>query len=163
MSLEHEVELARFCEGALAAVRTVIRVLQVVGAKSLVTVHALDERVSEGFDVPRGLPDAGMHDDRRLQADDVVPQLDNVPPPEVSDVAAQCDAVGAVVVQRVDATVDLAGLIDEATAFAQRHDLLHQLLAFEDHLAPTALTICALIRCRRRLDLRISAHTWSWR
>src|SRR5438445_6145759 len=85
-----------------------------------------DQRVGEVLDVPGGLPDFWVHDDARVQADDVVAKLDHRPPPRSLDVVAQDDAERAVVVDALDAAVDLARLEEEAAPLRQRHELFHQ-------------------------------------
>src|SRR5205807_10028374 len=92
---------------------------------------------------------------RRVQSHDVLSQLDNVPPPEVADVAAERDAVGAVVVDCVDPAVDLARREHEAAALAERHDLLHEVFALADH---------SLLIWRRNLSERSWRSRWcsSW-
>ena len=83
--LEHQVELARLGERpALAAVRAGDlrrRALEVVLAEAELAVAAVDHRVAEAGDVARRLPDARVHDDRRVDADDVVAQVHHVAPP----------------------------------------------------------------------------------
>jgi len=95
--------------------------------------EAVDERVGEAADVAGGHPDLRVHDDRGLQPDHVVAELDRVPPPELADVAPEGDAVGPVVVQPPETAVDLAGGVHEPAALAERRDLLHQVLTFTDH------------------------------
>ncbi len=95
--LEHEVELTRIRELALAAVRAghagevellrapggreLVALRQVVQAETLPAVAALDERVREVLDVARGFPDTRVHEDRAIEADDVLAELDHRAPP----------------------------------------------------------------------------------
>ena len=67
-----------------------------------------------------------VHDDRRIERDDVVAQLDRLAPPRVFDVALEHGAQRAVVPKAVDAAVDLARLEDEAPALRKRGDLVHR-------------------------------------
>src|SRR5438093_3214639 len=99
--------------------------LQVVGAKATLAVLAVGHRVGEGLDVAAGLPDARVHDDGGVDANDVVAHLDHGPPPGALDVVLELDAEGAVVPEAADAAVDLAGLEDEAAALAERDEGLH--------------------------------------
>jgi len=86
---------------------------------------AVDERVGEAGDVAGGFPDLGVHDDGRLDADDVVAAADHVVPPAVADVLLQLDAEGAVVEEAVEAAIDLGGLEHEAAAFRERDEVVH--------------------------------------
>ncbi len=124
--LEHQVELPGLGEALLAAVRTGRVVAQVVLAEPLVAVQALDERVVEPGDVAARLPDLRGHDDRGLQADDVVAELDHRTPPGAADVAAQLDAEGTVVPRRAQPSVDLAGLERDPPPLGEGRDGLHQ-------------------------------------
>src|SRR5262249_54032606 len=94
-------------------------------------------------------PERRGPDDRSLQADDILAQVDDVSPPQAADVPPQRHAVRTVVVQTAKTAVDLARGIDEPTALAERRDLLHQVLTFLDHAYD-------LIWRRKRRDL-------SWR
>src|SRR3990172_12440236 len=71
--------------------------LEMVGPEALVTVEALDERVGEHLKVPARLPDLRRHDDRGVQADHVVAELDHRTPPGRPDVPLQLDTERAVV------------------------------------------------------------------
>ena len=95
---------------------------ELVGAVALLAVLAVDHRVGEAADVAGGLPDARVHDDRGVEADDVLAPLDGVVPPGVADVALELRAHGAVVPEAVEAAVDLGGGEDEARALAERGD-----------------------------------------
>ena len=48
---------------------------------------AVDHHVVKRVDVAGRLPDERMHDDRGIEGDDVVAQLDRVAPPRALDVA----------------------------------------------------------------------------
>ena len=131
MGLEHEVELARLAQlaAALRAAELALGLLlaEVVLAPALLALaEALHEGVGEALQVARRLPGARVHEDRRVEGDDVVALLDHGPPPLRPDVRLQQDAVVAVVVRRGQPAVDLRGLEDEAAALAERHDLVHR-------------------------------------
>ena len=96
-----------------------VRLLHVVLPVPLVAVQALDQRVVEHLDVTRGHPHLARQDDRAVQADDVVAAGDHRPPPLALDVLLELDAQRAVVPRGLGAAVDLAGLVDQATAFGQ--------------------------------------------
>src|SRR5262249_4292772 len=131
--LEHRVEAARFAERA-ATDRAPVGPLQLVSSEALLALAtAFDEWVGEVLHVAGGHPDQRMHDDRGLEADDVVPEVHDVTPPEATDVAPERHAVRSVVVQSADSAIDLAGRVYEPTALGKRRDLLHQVLTFTDH------------------------------
>ena len=98
--------------------------LEVVGAEALVAVQALGQRVGEDADVTGGHPDLPRQDHRGVEADDVVPALDDGAPPLPLDVLLELDAEGPVVPGGAGAAVDLAGREDEAPALAEVDDLV---------------------------------------
>jgi hypothetical protein len=96
--LEHQVELARLREAAFrAAVRARARRGKMVGAKALLAVPAVDERVGERADVAAGLPHLRRHEDRGVEPDDVVAELHHRPPPGVLHVPLEQHAERPVV------------------------------------------------------------------
>src|SRR5437667_2472079 len=122
--LEHEVELARL--GELAAALGTARARDLVGAKALLAALAVDERVREAGQVAGGLPHPRVHDDRRVEADDVVATGDDLSPPGLLHVALELDAERAVVEARAETAVDLAARVDEPPPLAEVHHLLHR-------------------------------------
>src|SRR5690606_18760832 len=107
--LEHEIEGACFRElPPGAAVRTDIA-LDVVGAEAVLAVLAVDHRVREGGDVAAGLPDLRVHDDRCVDADDVVPLLHHRLPPGALDVVLHLHAQRTVVPEASDTAVNFTG------------------------------------------------------
>ena len=139
--LEHQVEAAR--RGERAAVdraaqaqafddrgveqvgrREVLGAGQLVEPEAAVVGLAFHERVGERPDMARRDPDLRRHEDARVEAHDVVAQLDHGPPPGLLDVVLQLDAERAVVPDGVDPAVDLGARKDEAAALGQRHDRL---------------------------------------
>src|SRR6476660_9512870 len=85
----------------------------------LVAVPAFDQRVMDDLAVAGGHPHLSRQDDRRVQAFYVVSSGHHRAPPLPLDVLLELDAQRPVVPRRFGATVDLAGLEDEATAFRQ--------------------------------------------
>src|SRR5262249_39845296 len=75
--------------------------------------------------VSRRFPHPWMHDQRGVDADDVVPPRDDRAPPRVLDVALELDAERTVVEARAEPAVDLAARADEPTSRAEVHHLLH--------------------------------------
>jgi hypothetical protein len=135
---EQAVEHARLGEGApVAAVRArevgqpagrhvavlvLVGLDQLVGAVALVAERAFGERVDELGDVAARLPYLAGQDDRRVQAHDVIALGDHGAPPLALDVALELDAERAVVPCGPQATIDLAGRVDEAPSLAQADD-----------------------------------------
>ncbi len=73
VGLEHQVEVAGLGERVLhAAVRARARLRQLVRPEPLLAVLAVHQGVREGLQVAAGLPDLGGHQDRRIEAHDVV-------------------------------------------------------------------------------------------
>ncbi|MDZ7632617.1 MAG: hypothetical protein U5K74_15040 [Gemmatimonadaceae bacterium] len=77
--LEHQVELARLGQLAvvvlarlLARLLRAARILELVGAEARLARLAVDQRVGEAGHVPARLPDARMHEDRRVEPLDVI-------------------------------------------------------------------------------------------
>ena len=125
--LEHQVELARLGERVLrAAVRARARLGQLVGAEPLLAVAAVDERVGEGREVPARLPHLRRHEDRGVEADDVVAELHHRAPPRVLHVALEQHTERPVVPGGPEAAVDLARWEDEAATLRQVDDAVHQ-------------------------------------
>ena len=136
LGLEHQVELARFGEvtavllRALRGLLVALLLADLIRAKTRLAGAAIDHRVRESADVPGGLEDVLVGEDRAVEADDVVALVYMFAPPVVFEVALQLGAERPVVPAAVESAVDLGGLEDEAAAFAQAHDLLHFLGVF---------------------------------
>ena len=132
--LEHEVEHPRLGERPPGAADGALRVglagraldARVVGAEAVLAVPAVDQRIGEAGDVAGRLPDLRMHQDRGIEALDVVPRVDHGVPPAVLHVLLELDAQRTVVPHRAEAAVDLGGLEDEAAALAEGDQLVHQ-------------------------------------
>ncbi len=100
-----------------------------VGPEAFLRQLAVDQRIGEAGHVPRCAPYIRMHYDRRLQAHDVLAAVNDVAPPLVHQVPLELDAQGAVVVGRLQPAINFRRLKHKPAPLAQRHDLLHQLLA----------------------------------
>ena len=98
---------------------------ELVGAKALLAVATIDERVGEGGDVTARLPHLRSHENGRVEAHDVVAQLHHAAPPGFFDVALEQDAERAVVPRRTEAAVDLARGEHEAAPFREVDDAVH--------------------------------------
>src|SRR5205823_13906056 len=88
--------------------RELVALRQIIQPEPLPAIAALDQRVGEVLDVARRLPDAGMHQDRAVEAHDVVAELNHRAPPRALHVVLQLHAERAVVPSRTRAAVDLA-------------------------------------------------------
>src|ERR1019366_8763728 len=84
-SLEHHVELACLCE-LPAAIRTFGRIGNLVGAKSMLTFFAIDQRVGEVLKMSRHFPGFGMLQNRAVEPQHVGALLHHVAPPCFLDV-----------------------------------------------------------------------------
>src|SRR5205823_543573 len=87
----------------------------VVGAEPVLTLLAVDQGVGEPREVPRCLPDFGMHQDGRVESLDVFPLVHQRTPPALLDVLLQLDTERAVVPDGPEAAVDL-GRLEHETA-----------------------------------------------
>ena len=99
--------------------RSALVLAELVGAVALAAVLAVDHGVGEAVGMAGSLPDGGMHDDGRVEADDVFAGAYHGLPPGVLDVALEFGAEGAVVPEAVDAAVEFGGLEDEAAPLAE--------------------------------------------
>jgi hypothetical protein len=146
MRLEHEVELARRRQLAFALrigtdrrrdAGVLVLGIDLVDAIALLALLAVDHRVGEVGDVARRAPDHRVHQDRRVEADDVLAVAHHRLPPGVFDVALELDAQWTVIPGAVDAAVELRRLKDEPGALGHRDQLLHQLFGGDGHSAAT--------------------------
>ena len=138
--LEHEVELACLREVAvgrlarmLARPLAALLLCEVIRAEALLAEAAVDQRIGEARDVPRGIPDRRVEDDRRVEGDDVVALLHHRLEPAGLDVLLEEDAVMAVVVRRAEAAVDLRRREHEPAPARQRDDPVHRDLGGHGH------------------------------
>ena len=76
-------------------------------AVAFLGVFVVDERIVEGVDVARGLPDGRVHEDGRVDAHDVVVEHGHGLPPIAFDIVFELDAVLSVVVDSRQSVVDL--------------------------------------------------------
>src|SRR5256886_12206023 len=114
-----DVEFVALGRGAVVDPR---RLVELVGPEAPPARPAVDHGIGEVIEVTARLPDARVHQDRRVQTDHVGPEVDVVAPPHALDVVLQLDAERAVIPARGDAAINLARLEDEAPALAERDD-----------------------------------------
>jgi len=98
---------------------------QLVGAEALLARLAIHKGIGESVHVTGGLPDLRMHDDRGLEADDIVAPLHHTGPPASADVVLQRGTEGAVIEEAVETAVDFGGGKDEAPALGKRDEVFH--------------------------------------
>ena len=103
----------------ILAVLFLIGLDQLIRAPALVAFLAFGQRVDEGIDVARCLPDLRRQDDRGIKAHDIVTAAHHVLPPLPADIVLQFYAIGAVIPSRSSSTINLRGLENEPTPFAQ--------------------------------------------
>ena len=137
--LEHQVEATRRTErtavdGALEAealddvrialvgLGQVFRARQLVEAEAQLVSRALHQRVAERLDVARRDPHLGMHQDARVETDDVVAQLDHLAPPGTLDIVLELDAERAIVPNSVYPAIDLGAGEDKTAPLGERDD-----------------------------------------
>jgi hypothetical protein len=101
--------------------------MNTVADESFLALLAVNQRIGESGQVPGGLPDLRMHEDRGVESHDVPAVGHHCLPPRFLDVAFELDAQGAVVPAAVKPAVDFAGLKDKAFSFAQAYDGTHQI------------------------------------
>ena len=121
---EHGVKRARLGQRAIATVRACVA-LEIGRAKAMVTGFAFDERISERIEMAAGFPHSRVHNDRRINADDVLAVLHHRFPPRAFDIIFQLDAERTVIPESADAAVDLTALKNKAAPLAQRYDGFH--------------------------------------
>ena len=153
--LEHQVELPRRRQLALAAVgteaapsaavlarlggrylelvalggRAVVdpRLLfELVGAEAVLARLAIHHRIGEVIQMSARLPHRRVHQNRGVETDHVGAQVNVVAPPRALDVVLELHAERAVVPARSGTTIDLAGLEDEAATLAERNQEIHR-------------------------------------
>ena len=99
---------------------------QLIRAVALFAYLAVHQRIGKAGDVAGGFPDLGVHDDRSLDADDIVAAAHHVGPPAVADVFLQLGTERAVVKEAVEAAVNLGGLEDKPAALGERDEVFHR-------------------------------------
>ena len=143
---QHQVELAGLGQLVVAVLRGAAarRLVQLVCAEALLAGATVHHRVAEVLDVTRGLPGAGVGDDRAVDPHHVVAGAHHPLPPQGFQIVLEFDTQRPIVPETVDAPVDLPGLEDEPTSRTERHDVLHaqrpgggrRVSGFRAHRAP---------------------------
>ena len=95
-----------------------------VGAVALLRVAVVDQRIVESVDMAAGFPDCGVHEDSRVDADDILVEQRHRFPPIAFDIILEFDAVLAVVVDGGEAVVDFRRGEHEAVFLGVRHYFL---------------------------------------
>ena len=99
---------------------------QHVGTVAFLRILVVDQRVVERRDVSRSLPGLGVHEDRGVDADDVLVQFDHRIPPIALDVVLQLHAVLPVIVHGAESVVYLARREYEAVLLAMGDKFLEK-------------------------------------
>ena len=89
-----------------------------VCAIALLGIAVVDEGVVEGGDVPGCHPGAGVHEDGRVYSDNILVQANHRLPPVILDIVLEFHAKLAVIINRSETVVDLAGRENKAVLFA---------------------------------------------
>ena len=122
--------------GQLVVVLLGIRLLELVGAMTLVAGEAFDKWIVEHRHVAGGDPHLGRQDDRRVDAHDIWSGDDHRAPPFALDVVFERHAERPVVPRRAGATVDLAGREHEAATLGEGDNFIDFGIS---HNAPSGL------------------------
>ena len=100
-----------------------------VGAKALVALAAVHQRIRETAQMTGGDPGLGVHQDGGIQSDIIGVLLDKFLPPGALDVVLQLDTQRAVVPGVGKAAVDFAACENETAVLAQGDDFVHGFLS----------------------------------
>src|SRR5205807_8537944 len=98
-------------------------VRQLIDPEALPAVPAFHQWVDEVLDVTGRLPDPRVHEDRGVEADDVLAKLHHRAPPRALHVVLELDAERPVVPGGARAAVDLARREHEAPPFREGGEL----------------------------------------
>ena len=97
-----------------------------VGAVTLLGILVVDQRVVESPHMPRSLPRTRVHENRGVDAHDILVEPDHRIPPVALDVVFQLDPVLPVIVHGRKAVVDFARREDETVLLAMGHQFLEK-------------------------------------
>jgi hypothetical protein len=115
---EQHIELARLGHrAALPAVRAGIA-FELIRAKTMMAILALDQRIGKRVHVTAGLPDAWIHDYRCIYADNIVAVLHHSFPPGALDIVFQFDTERSIIPKTADSAIDLRRLKNESAPLA---------------------------------------------
>jgi len=84
---------------------------------------AIDHRIGEILYMTRGFPYTRVHEDRGIEAFDVMPG-GHCAPPGIFQVAEHLNAKRTVIPAAVEPAIDLGRLKNKAAPFGERYDLL---------------------------------------
>ena len=107
-----------------------------IGAETALACLAVDQWIGEPAQMTRCFPDLRMHEDRRVEADDIAAVRDHRTPPGLLDVALEFNAERTVIPATVETAVYFARLKDETPAFAKTDDGTHEIGGFGGHSVP---------------------------
>ena len=122
MRPEHQVEQSRLAQITSVFTFGTTVSLQQVCTEPLLAPVALHQRVGEAVHMPARNPDVWVHQNRRVNANDVIAIAHERLPPLILNVALQLNASRTVIVQAAQAAVYLAALEDEPPTLAETDD-----------------------------------------
>ena len=110
--------------------------IAVISTEALFGFFVVNHWIIEAADMAGCLPDLWVLDDGGVYGDDgdgfavgaefaVAALHDDIGPPGVAEVFFELGAEWAVVPEAVDSAVDFGCLVDESSAFAEGHDVVH--------------------------------------
>lgn len=99
-----------------------LQVLGLVGTEPHVANVAFDERVSKIFEVSGRLPDLGIHEDTRFEADDVAAFMHEFFPPQAFKIVFEFHPERAEVIGVREAAIDIRTGKYEAPTLAEVND-----------------------------------------
>ena len=127
----HLVDFVKVLAGAAAFAELVFQKL--VGTETFVASEAVDQRVREVAHVARGLPNAGVQENRTVETEHVLTAGHELLPPEGLDVALQFHAIRTVVPSIGEAVINFGAGENETAALAEGDDVLEGILNFLCH------------------------------
>ena len=101
--------------------------LDLIRPETCLCEKAIDHRIAECIHMPAGLPNRRVHNDARVERNDVVALAHHRLPPRVPQIAPQLGSEWAVVPEPVEAAVDFGRLKNKPAPLAEAHDLFHAL------------------------------------
>ena len=116
LSFEHQVKRSGFCEVSGAATGACIA-LQMIGSPTAFAGPAVDHGVGKRRFMAGMTQRHRVGQDGGIQSFDIVPLVNHGSPPSGFEIVFQFDAQRTVVVDPLQAAVDVAGLKNEASTF----------------------------------------------
>ena len=96
-----------------------------IGAVAAMIDHIFAQRIDEGIDMPARLPNFLVHQNRRIDAVDIVALINKPAPPQIHDITLQLHTQRAVIPRTAQTTIHIRTLINKAAALAQANNCFH--------------------------------------